>query len=109
PLDCRRGAGRTRSARDLLGRGSRQITRSEKKAQRKRRRDFHGAALLVDPANSRFEISVQFNGRLAKVPTPSSRSTESTRTTGASSESSIAATIVLSLTASRLRSNCSRD
>ena len=45
----------------------------------------------------------------AKVSTPCSRSTESTRTTGASLESSIAATIALSLAVSRLRSNCSRD
>src|SRR5712664_34000 len=40
---------------------------------------------------------------------PSSRSTASIRTTGASLESSIAATIALSLAISRLRSNCSRD
>ena len=48
-------------------------------------------------------------GQNVKTSMPSCRSTVSTRTTGASLESSIAATIALSLAASRLRSNCSRE
>src|SRR6266478_1361559 len=40
-VDRDRGAGRPRGAGDLLGHGRRQITCSEKKAQRKRCRDLH--------------------------------------------------------------------